>query len=248
MVPFLLDREKGLIYYVKTYAGMCRIYEIMPTSDEEHLMVFELKSSYCYGFTKNASNFLFLDDNKIVNVLQKQNESPMLLELSERKMKDKDSPNFQKDPQSLIIVKENYIISKSKIFYLFEGQPLSSGIMDMEEMAVPVSREDEPHPIPIKLNKGPFLFQETLEFGNIYKDEYKYIYNLAIKKLPDGKRQKIITDFSKDVNLATFLTQDSRGGNDQEGQIFIKLGNRFMVYDRACEFVNEVHFYNNTKQ
>ena len=63
--------------------------------------------------------------------------------------------------------------------------------MDMEELASP--RYDDPLPvipiaIPIKLNKGPYLWEETLEFGIVYKDEKKFIYNLQIKKLPDAKR------------------------------------------------------------
>ena len=69
----------------------------MPKSDDEHLLVHEIRSSYCFGFTKNGPNFLFFDDEKRTNILRKENESPMLIEISERKMKDKDSPNFHKD-------------------------------------------------------------------------------------------------------------------------------------------------------
>jgi hypothetical protein len=87
----------------------------------------------------------------------------------------------------------------------------------MEEMAIthekPLKDSGQLVSFPIKLNKGPYLFEETLEFGFIIrvlqdktgKDDNSHEYKLAIRKLPDGKQQKIITDFTKKVDLATFI-------------------------------------------
>ena len=63
------------------------------------------------------------------------NESHMLQEINEYKMKTKDKPNFIKDLFSSVVLRYKYILSRSKIFYLFDDQPLASGILDMEELA-----------------------------------------------------------------------------------------------------------------
>ena len=59
----------------------------------------------------------------------------------------------------------------------------------MEELAVPdeeeeLNKEQEKR---ITLNRGPFVFEDTLEFGTIYKTEKKYKYIMKIKKLPDAR-------------------------------------------------------------
>ena len=49
-------------------------------------------------------------------------------------MKEKDRPNFNFVPYSDIIINDNYMISESKIFYLYQFKPLDPGILDMEEL------------------------------------------------------------------------------------------------------------------
>lgn len=71
----------------------------------------------------------------------------------------------------------------------------------MEELA----QDDADEEKQIILNRGPFSFEDTLEFGTIFRTKETYEYRLFIKKLPDARTQKIITDFSKDVDMTTFI-------------------------------------------
>ena len=62
-----------------------------------------------------------MDNKKVVTKLKRMNESRMLYEIGEIKLKEYDSPNFVVDPYiSRIILNMNYVIYKSKVFYLFD--------------------------------------------------------------------------------------------------------------------------------
>ena len=50
-------------------------------------------------------------------------------------MKENDRIHFKTSPYSKLVIRDKYIISESKIFYLYEDKPLDRGIMDMEELA-----------------------------------------------------------------------------------------------------------------
>ena len=92
----ILDNETGCIYYIKELAGQCKIYEIIPTTDllENHILIYEIKSEQCFGFTLKDGNFLFIDDEKVITVLTRAKESKKLVEVMELNLKEKDSPNF----------------------------------------------------------------------------------------------------------------------------------------------------------
>ena len=139
-VPILLEPLRGYMYYVTELGGQCRIYEIIPTSDGKlnHLLVFEIKSDNCFGFTEKDGTFLFIDNEKITTVLNRAKESRKLIETMELNLKEKDSPNFILDCSNCeCIVNEKYLIQKTKIFYLFGNKPLQNGLLDMEELAEP---------------------------------------------------------------------------------------------------------------
>jgi hypothetical protein len=208
-VPILLEPLRGYMYYVTELGGQCRIYEIIPTSDGKlnHLLVFEIKSDNCFGFTEKDGTFLFIDNEKITTVLNRAKESRKLIETMELNLKEKDSPNFILDCSNCeCIVNEKYLIQKTKIFYLFGNKPLQNGLLDMEELAEPRvepegegANEDEEEFFPIKYVKGPYNFQEANEFGIIIRDDtYKtddgtelpsVFFNMNIAKLPDGRFQ-----------------------------------------------------------
>lgn len=57
-------------------------------------------------------------------------------------MKGKDSPNFIKDILGVVVLRQKYLLSRTKIFYLFDKEPLASGLLDMEELAIPDEPED----------------------------------------------------------------------------------------------------------
>ena len=98
------------------------------------MTVYEIKSDYCYGFNECNNVFYFLDGSKTVNKLEIQKESHKLMETSFLYIKDKDRPNFQIQPYSKLIIRDNCIIVNSKIFYPYSEKPLDPGILDMEEL------------------------------------------------------------------------------------------------------------------
>ena len=86
---------------------------------------------------------MFVDSKKIVTKLERKKESRLLEELYELNLKDRDSPNFVLDPTFTdMILDQNYMIYKSKVFYLFKQNPLANGILDMEELASKEYDED----------------------------------------------------------------------------------------------------------
>ena len=99
------------------------------------MTVFEIKSESCRGFKVCGEFFFFLDEFKVVSQLKMQKDSHQLVEINQLHMKEKDRPNFITNPYPNMIVNERYIIVDSKIFYLYEDQPLDAGILDMEELA-----------------------------------------------------------------------------------------------------------------
>ena len=81
-------------------------------------------------------------------------------------MKEKDRPNFHFVPYSNIIINDKYIIYESKIFYLYQTQPLDHGIMDMEELAE-IPDVENPNRIK-KYIIGPNLFTGSDKMTIVY--------------------------------------------------------------------------------
>lgn len=108
-------------------------------------MVFELKSDFCQGFQIiSKDKFLFIDSRKIVTKLERKKETRALEEICEINLKEKDSQYFVLDNKYRdTITMEKYLIYKSKVFYLFQDEPLSTGILDMEELADFEDYEDD---------------------------------------------------------------------------------------------------------
>lgn len=105
--------------------------------------MFEIKSESCFGFAYKDGTFLFIDNEKVITVLQRAKESRKLIEKEELNLKEKDSPNFLLDANCQSIINEKYLIQKTKIFYLFGNKPLQTGLLDMEELAEPRYEEDD---------------------------------------------------------------------------------------------------------
>ena len=59
-----------------------------------------------------------------------------MIELNYFSIKERDRPNFNHQPFSnAMIVSNLYVISESKIFYLYNDKALGDGILDMEELS-----------------------------------------------------------------------------------------------------------------
>ena len=63
-----MDPDRGYMYYVTMVTGQCRIYEINPVTDAiaNHLLIYEIKSENCFGFSQKDNTFLFIDHEKII--------------------------------------------------------------------------------------------------------------------------------------------------------------------------------------
>ena len=65
----MLLTSNGLMFYVTLFDGMCTIKEINPFNDNDHLSVYEIKSTRCLAFSVIDEFLYFMADNKIVNKL-----------------------------------------------------------------------------------------------------------------------------------------------------------------------------------
>ena len=132
----------GHIYYVTMYDGQCTIWEINPKADASHIPIYEIKSEECLGFSMGHNvdtleSFYFMDDNKVVNKLERMKERRNLEEVCDFNIKDKELTNFTEMKQfSSLILSDKFVIQESKIFYLYNEHPFETGILDMEDLKI----------------------------------------------------------------------------------------------------------------
>ena len=99
----------------------------------------------------------------------------LLIEVGELYIKDKDRPNFKvNEDYQEFIVDDKFVISNSKIFYLYSESPLMNGILDMEELSEYPDYEGTQENK--KFSCGPFIYKGTGLFGCVctYGQSYKY--------------------------------------------------------------------------
>ena len=87
--------------------------------------------------------------------MHQSKDSLSLFEETRFKIKDKDFMNFNISSYQKLILRDGYIISESKIFYLYEHQPYDRGIMDMEELQEMPDVDGEPDHFTKKYASGP---------------------------------------------------------------------------------------------
>lgn len=61
-------------------------------------------------------------------------DTRMLDNIYDLYLKEIDKPNFVYNMFTPIIIRDNYIVYHSSIFYLYKDTPLNDGILDMEEL------------------------------------------------------------------------------------------------------------------
>ena len=164
--------------------------------------------------------------------MERHPETKMLMEVDELKIKDKDRPNYTQTEQFVeLICNDKYALLNSKIFYLYNETPLMNGILDMEELSEiqDVEGVDDEK----KFSSGPFMYKGSAQYGCIYRYGTSYSYKQRIYQLPSSKSETLLCDSLKRVNMTTFL---------ENGQILMKVDNRFMIFDKDGEFIDEVEF------
>jgi hypothetical protein len=96
--------------------------------------VYQVQSPQCLGFQIFKDKIYFMKQNKEVIVLVEQKDSIKLVLEKTLFLKEMDKINFKSSAFSKIIIKDTYVVSESKIFYLYEKEPHGRGIMDMEQL------------------------------------------------------------------------------------------------------------------
>ena len=86
-----------------------------------------------------------MDENKLIIHLLQNVDTKFLEEKTQLIVKDKDMPNLETTPFSNVIIESTYLICGSKIFYLQSQKALENGILDMEDLSLPINTglEDE---------------------------------------------------------------------------------------------------------
>jgi hypothetical protein len=239
-VEFVMD-QNNIIYYVSMIDGHCAFKEILPGSDDdgEHTTIYEVKSEqiFAYSAAPDGRTFHFMDQYRVICKLERMKDSRALLETAEFYIKDKDRPQFQPGGYyDRIILSDLYMIWHSKIFYIFARQ-LDNGILDMEELA---ELPDDPKAQELEARdtkqfvQGPYRGVDG-SFTLVYKygHQKQFYYSSRSYLLPDCQHQLLARDFGGKVDLTTFL---------HTGDILLKIGYRFMVFDQHGAFIDEAEF------
>jgi len=136
-VKIVVD-PKGHMYYIQAVDGQCIIKEIMPSNSDKkyHQQIYEIKSGSCLAFSisDDGQLFYFMDDNKMITMLQRIADSRQLVEYKELKFKDQESADVQVEEFQQMIVSQKYLAYQSMLFYLVDDKPLEAGILDMERL------------------------------------------------------------------------------------------------------------------
>jgi hypothetical protein len=125
-----------------------------------------------------------------------------LVEEKELYIKDKDRPNYEKSARfETMISNDKYLIQKSRVFYLHDDVPLDEGILDMEELSKVKDAKigsDGETALEINIQRrfagGPFVYEGSKEFSNVYQEGEGYAYTQKIYSLPDSKETVLMSD------------------------------------------------------
>lgn len=127
--------DRGDIYYVTNYEGQLTVWEIdSRTVENIPQKIYEIRANKCLGFSVNHNDFYLIDDTKTINKLQQNMETRQLDNIEDLYIKDKDKPNFKHEFFGSTLIRDQYLIYNSGIFYLYKDQALQDGILDMEEL------------------------------------------------------------------------------------------------------------------
>ena len=175
-----------------------------------------------------------MKQNKEVIVLVEQKDSIKLVLEKTLFFKEMDKINFKSSAFSKIIIRDTYVVSESKIFYLYEKKPHDRGIMDMEqlqELPDTPGVEQKDHQTK-KYSSGPYEMNGSDQFSIMYSLGVKSLYfKLRIYQLPDST--DIFLTQNKQVKLATFLDKET---------ILVQIAKRYLMFDQNGGFIDEINF------
>lgn len=126
-----------------------------------------------------------------------------------------------------VIIRQQYLIYNSKIFYLYSDEPHCDGILDMEKLNQgSVSSDSE---IEIMLFQyGPLSVDGNNEFLVVYENQISSSTFVRFYQQPDSCDVTMIPDFQQQCEFSTFLWN---------GDILLQVRDRFMVFDQTGKFM-----------
>lgn len=81
--------------------------------------------------------------------------------------------------------------------------------------------------------RGPISMNGSGQFIVMYRYGECLEFRLRVYQMPDSHQFTLIQDTQKHVDLATFL---------DDGKIFLKIGNRYMLFNEYGSFIDEIEF------
>ena len=155
--------------------------------------------------------------------MQLEKDTQTFVALKTLYMKEKERVHFSASPYQDIILRDKYIISESKIFYLYQSNPLDHGILDMEELSELQDNESPQDQLQKKFAMGPYTIDGNEQFTIMYNLGVKrQIFKLRMYQMPDSVSTTLINDTEHSVKLATFLDKQT---------ILVQIGYRYIIFD-----------------
>jgi hypothetical protein len=162
-------------------------------------------------------------------VLQRLKESKTLYEIQELYLKEKDKLNLKLNvPFQRIIISDNFVVQDQKIFYCISTINYPDGIMDMEKLEKKTTlRVNE------KYKLGPFQVDGNDEFLIMIIDYNTFKVTSRIFLQPDSYKISLLADYQNKCEFTTFI---------KNGEIMLKILDRFMIFDQNGDFIYHVTF------
>ena len=142
-------------------------------------------------------------------------------------MKEIQRLDFKPDQYDHVIMNEKYAIQGSKIFYLCDiaGDPFPEGIFEADDFI-----EDDKSKSAYDFTKGAIMLNGSHRMFNVYQID-KFTSRIKLFQKPDSTEKLLINDFLNWADMSTFL---------ENGNILVKVRNRFMIFTENGAFIDEV--------
>lgn len=170
------------------------------------------------------------------------NDCPKLQQEGIFYLKDKDLANFKIQDSSRplvskpLIIRDMFLVHKCNIFYLYNDKKLPNGILDFDKLQCFDKQLDteENNDNLFQFHGGPFQVHGSNEFLVIYLNCKTMKSFARFFMHPDSNDKSLIADYENKCDLTTFL---------DNGDILLKIYNRFLVFDQDGGFIGRVKFY-----
>lgn len=162
--------SKGFIYYIVNRNNESHIMEGNPRDPRQknHYPIFSIKTTKLLAFAHEEGVFYIMDPKHVVYKLTRSENQRQLNIEKETTLKEIQKLDFKPKDHSTLILRDNYSVLLSKIYYFFdvEANPWPTGIMEAEQL---ISEEGLRETV--SLVKGPIQFQGSNRFYNAFRKD-----------------------------------------------------------------------------